>query len=74
MALSQKLAQAEHPMRCMVLQFFRYSMGRSEADDDLCDIYGLYDRFVEGNYDFQSLLIDLISSNQFRYRIHEEVK
>jgi hypothetical protein len=73
-ALSQRLEQAEHPMRCMVLQFFRFSMGRSETDHDLCDIYGLYDHFAENNYDFQSLLMNLISSHQFRYRLHEEIK
>ena len=70
--LNDKLAQSQQTQRCAVLQFYRYAMGRSETEADLCAVQQIYDDFAQDNFDFQSLLMSIIGSTQFRYRLHQE--
>lgn len=66
--LSTKLTQSDEVKRCVTRQWFRFAMGRTESDDDLCTNESLETSFVESGGDIQVLIRDLVLSDAFRHR------
>ncbi len=52
---------------CGVKQYFRFAMGRYEADET-AQIDALAGRFRQGRHDFTAMVLDLVSSEAFRYQ------
>ncbi|MEZ4301944.1 MAG: DUF1592 domain-containing protein [Polyangiaceae bacterium] len=66
--LSGMLAESETVQACVVTQWFRFAMGRTEKPEDACELEKLTDSFTEGGGSMKDLLLDLILSDSFRYR------
>ena len=66
--LAERLAESEQVQRCVVLQFWRYGLGRGEREADRCHLDELYRRYRGEGFDFLSLLDGLVRSDAFRYR------
>ena len=58
--------------RCIVTQVYRFAMGRREQGDDFYAVEDLTESFAEGGYAFDKLLIDVVSSEGFGFRVQEE--
>jgi len=65
--MATKLAESEQVQRCVVLNLVRYTHGRAERPEELCEVNKLYERYESGAYDFLSLLKGVVSSPSFRY-------
>ena len=52
---------------CAVTQWFRFSQGRRERDDDVCSLEAVRSSFAGTDGDLQTLLVDLIKSDTFTY-------
>jgi hypothetical protein len=66
--LSGMLAASEDVRACVVTHWFRFAMGRTEAPDDGCALDALTGTFTEGGGTMRDLLLDIVSSDSFRYR------
>lgn len=66
--LSAKLAASEDVHACVVTQWFRFAMGRTEAPEDQCQLDQLTSSFTEGGGTMRELLLDIVMSDSFRYR------
>ena len=66
--LAQELRTMPGVSRCMVQQVFRYTFGRSETPVDNCALEQLAQRFQDGHYNFQQLLVAFVRSDAFRFR------
>jgi len=60
--------------RCIVTQVYRFAMGRRENGDDYYNVDDLTKGFAEGGYAFDQLLIDVVSTEGFGFRIQEEAQ
>lgn len=58
--------------RCVVMHAQRYAMGRHEEDVDACALDRATQAFGESGHAFEAMLIDLVTSDAFRYRRDEE--
>jgi hypothetical protein len=67
--LSQRLAESESVKACAVTHWFRFGMGRSEAADDACELDRLKASFNASGGSFRDLVVDIVRSDSFRYRI-----
>jgi hypothetical protein len=66
--LAQRLATSDDVRSCVKKQWFRFSLGRYEGDDDACTLASLEEAFRASDFDVKSLLLALVSSDAFRYR------
>jgi hypothetical protein len=66
--LSQRLATSEDVRSCVARQWFRYSLGRMDADEDVCANDELFDRFADSGYHLRTLVHEVVQSDAFRYR------
>lgn len=66
--LSEQLAASEDVRSCVVTQWFRFAMGRTEKPEDQCAIDQLTTSFTEGGGTMRDLLLDIVMSDSFRYR------
>lgn len=66
--LSARLAASEDVRECVVTQWFRFAMGRTEQPADQCVIRDLTSSFTEGGGTMRDLLLDIVLADSFRYR------
>jgi len=52
---------------CLVKQFFRYASSRLEADGERIVLDGIEKAFIESGYLLKPLLLELVTSDGFRY-------
>jgi hypothetical protein len=64
-ALAALLAQSEQVRDCAPTQWFRYSFGRRESDEDVCSLGALQEAFRASDGDLKQLLIELTQSDAF---------
>ncbi len=67
--LGQKLAGLPEVQDCLVLNWFRYSMGHGEEMADTCTINSLLSRFQGSQQNLHDLMIGIATSDGFRYRV-----
>ena len=65
--MSERLSSSQQVQRCVVLNMIRYSHGRAEVAEELCEVNELYEQYEGGGYDFLSLLKGIVRSSAFRY-------
>jgi hypothetical protein len=53
--------------RCMVQQLFRHSQGRLDTDGEEPALDDIDARFADANYDFRTLILELVTHEGFRY-------
>lgn len=66
--LAGRLSQSEQAHRCVVTQVFRFANGRGENAVDGCTLNGMYDAYVDANYDLRTLFTALIVDPSFGVR------
>ncbi len=66
--LARRLAESAEVRDCVKKQWFRFSLGRSEGDQDACTLLSLSEQFAASDYDIKALLLALVTSDAFRYR------
>lgn len=66
--LGARLAQSEQVHECFADQWFRYSLGRLEQQEDGCSVGGVRAQFAESGGDLQSLFRAIALSQSFRSR------
>jgi len=71
--LGAVLAESGTAMRCYETQWFRYALGRAEANDDLCLLSAIDERAKNESYDIRELLVTFTRSRGFRFRTMEEL-
>jgi hypothetical protein len=64
--LAHKLAASSDVQRCVANQWFRYALGRVEADADECTLADLYKQFDASGHDIRALLKSIVLSPAFR--------
>ncbi len=65
--LGETLADDPQARECLATQWYRFALGRSEAEDDACEIRRLADTLGELD-DPKEMLVALVTSNAFRFR------
>ena len=66
--LTAALADSRDVSRCFAQQWFRYTYGRVEIDDDEERIDDLHARFVDTDLDIRELVLALVGESAFRIR------
>lgn len=66
--LSGKLAVSPQVEACLATQWFRYSMGRAEQQQDVCSLEQAKTDFAGAGGDFRQLLVALATTDAFRFR------
>ena len=66
--LTKKLSTSSEVRECMAKQWFRFALGRSEAENDNCSVKAAYDAFQASQYDMRKLLAAIVTTDAFRYR------
>ena len=66
--LSERLATSADVQSCVARQWFRYSLGRLDSDEDVCATELMLGRFAETDYELSSLVKEIVVSDAFRYR------
>ncbi len=70
--LAERLAGSEQVEECVVKQWFRYAMRRSDTSDDECTIAIAQDVFNDADGDMRELVVALATSEAFRTRLPVE--
>lgn len=70
---AQLLGESDTVRRCYETQWFRYSMGRGEADDDVCLLDEIDARTQQKGGSVKELLVSLTLSRGFRFRAQEDL-
>ena len=70
--LAGKLSQSVEVSDCMARQWFRYSLGRMDAEGDTCTMDRLSEVFAESGQDVRVLIREIVVSDAFRYRLATE--
>jgi hypothetical protein len=65
--LGALLSESERASACLVRNLYRYAIGRSESETEEPLIEALVERFRTNNLDMQGLMIDVVTSDGFRY-------
>ena len=60
--------QAPQIATCATTKVFAYSLGRDPGAADQCQLAKLSDGFVSANYNFRSLVMQMVASDAFRMR------
>jgi hypothetical protein len=66
-ALGERLSRDPRLARCVIRQLYRFSQGRLDAEGEEAVLSQLSRRFDEQGYRFKRLLVDLVSSEGFRF-------
>lgn len=66
--LSQALATSEMARRCMVRQWFRYTTGRTDGNEDATAIDETFEAFEASGFNLRELVITLTTTSAFRLR------
>ena len=67
--LAHQLAESEQVRECVSRQWFRYAFGRYESIDDDCSLELLSTQFAASDGDVRDLLLTLVTTDPFRYRL-----
>lgn len=65
--LGKLLAQSPTTAECLVRNLYRYATGHAETAGEEPLIVDLTARFAAGGHDFQNLMVDLVTSDGFRF-------
>ncbi|MCA9580380.1 MAG: DUF1585 domain-containing protein, partial [Myxococcales bacterium] len=64
-----RLAESGTATTCLTRRWFRFAYGRREAgESDECSIQTLHSSFVDQGGDIRQLIVDVTTSDAFRYR------
>ncbi|MFT3925732.1 MAG: DUF1592 domain-containing protein [Myxococcales bacterium] len=63
--LADLLADSAQVRACAPLQWFRYSLGRRETDEDACSLAALQKTFAESDGDLKELVVALTQTDAF---------
>jgi hypothetical protein len=66
--MARKLSTSPEVRACFQKQWFRFSLGRFEAEEDGCSMQALAGDFAAADFDVKALLRALVTSDAFRYR------
>ena len=66
--LAERLGASEAVRDCLATHWYRFAMGRIEAQGDLCSIDHARSKFRDSDGDLRELLIALTSTDAFLYR------
>lgn len=66
--LGRLLAGSEQAAQCVVAHWLRYSLARTETENDGCIIRSLTDALLASDGNMTALLVGLVTSDGFRYR------
>ncbi len=66
--LSDKLSQSKQVHDCLAAQWYRWALGRVEAESDGCALAKVQQRFFDSGGDFEALQLAIVGSDAFRYR------
>lgn len=64
------LVNSDVVRNCYATQMFRYAVGRSNSEDDICGLTDVHARFAQTDGDIHDLIVAIVLSDAFRYRIH----
>jgi Protein of unknown function (DUF1588)/Protein of unknown function (DUF1592)/Protein of unknown function (DUF1595)/Protein of unknown function (DUF1585)/Protein of unknown function (DUF1587) len=67
--LGQLLSQDPRVTACLVKQLYRYGSARLEADSEAATLEGLDTAFAAKGYQMRPLLLELVSSDGFRFTV-----
>jgi hypothetical protein len=67
--LGQKLAHSEGVRRCVTAKFFEYGLGLDENHVDEASVAAITAQFAGTDFDMRELIIQLVTSDTFRYRV-----
>jgi hypothetical protein len=70
--LAGMLAQTPEVRDCMARQWFRFSLGRMDDDQDQCTMDRLATAFEDSGHDVRSLIQEIVLSDAFRHRLASE--
>lgn len=51
---------------CVALQWFRFSLGRSDTPDDASSVASVQKQFADANYNLRTLILSIVMSDAFR--------
>ena len=63
-----KLSASRQVHDCLASQWYRWALGRVEAESDQCALDRVQQRFFESKGSFQQLQLAIIGSDAFRFR------
>ena len=66
--LAGRLRDSRMVSDCIASRWFTYAMGRSETNSDVCALHTVQKAFAKSEGDFEKLLVELATSDAFRYR------
>jgi len=66
--LSDRLAGSADVQACVARQWFRYSLGRMDSEEDGCATEQLVAQFTASDNDLRTLIAQIVVSDAFRYR------
>lgn len=66
--LGQVVAGSEAAAECVVAHAYRFALGREETDDDACSMERLTQSFAAADQAFEPLLLEIVTSDAFRFR------
>jgi Protein of unknown function (DUF1592)/Protein of unknown function (DUF1588)/Protein of unknown function (DUF1587)/Protein of unknown function (DUF1585)/Protein of unknown function (DUF1595) len=69
--LGERIASSQKAQRCAVSNWFRYSFGRAETDDDLCALQQLDEVISRSDGTLRDLIIGLTEIETFQFRNRE---
>ncbi len=67
-ALADKLANSEQVADCMMKEWARFSLGRSETVEDACTLERTKTKFAAAGHDIKQLVLALTQTDAFLYR------
>jgi hypothetical protein len=70
--LASRLAESEEVERCVTRQWFRFALGRDDADADEPSIRAAYQRYAASGGDLRELIVALTTTDAFRHRARAE--
>ncbi len=66
--LAAKLSKSKQVHDCVSSEWYRWALGRVEAESDQCALDGVQKRFFDSKGSFEELQLAIIASDAFRYR------
>jgi hypothetical protein len=67
--LANRMSQSPHVRQCFVRHTFRYFMGRDERPEDACTLNAMDQSYLDNQGSFVEMLITLLTSDTFLYRV-----
>ncbi len=66
--LSAKLSKSKQVHDCLAAQWYRWALGRVEAESDTCALTKIQDTFFESKGSFEELQLAIVTSDAFSFR------